>query len=549
MKDYPDQTPELRDALLAASPLNARLGGRLTQSVGVIDVKRIERHHARLTQWLAARYALLGRFQTRYGSQEIPTVGNTLVMQQALQEQSNIFNEVASQIAAHAPPPVSAAPTPPARQTSATPMPETNDPSPPQGKLRLSRRPPTARSPQSQTADATGASSVSQIASPASPNALPVSANAPSGANAANESERASKSRTPASAPTPVDVVRAVEETSTAPLRRAAALDLPLTSRTGERAGVEAQPATRAIKPDDATIEARERDSSASNETMRAASSLPAAPPQVSGLDAGGELILRQTSASDAGEKVSATTQTQFKTNTQRETMRAGVSSTVAAQTSELTLNSGIPSASEIPLTPEISRKNRAFVLRDDAPAKAPARSPVAIELMEASSVAKQSAQSKPASEADISSTLPLVRQPAAQSQNADVRASFPTPAQNVSFIPNAGNRNVAFEIQESATPALAPLIVRRQVEAAKAGSFSSGEADGETLYGTPRQSNAASGSASGKQPTAQSQKILPASAAEAQGAQVDIGRITEQVIRALSRRMSVERERRGLRR
>lgn len=52
------------------SLLTARLLSRGTDSLGLIDVRRAERHYARIMDWLAGRTPLLERLRTRYGLAE-----------------------------------------------------------------------------------------------------------------------------------------------------------------------------------------------------------------------------------------------------------------------------------------------------------------------------------------------------------------------------------------------------------------------------------------------------------------------------------------------
>lgn len=66
-----------------SSTLVTRLHSRLTASNGLIDVRHAQQHYARLTQWIARRFPLLGYFQNRYALEgEAATNSHALVMQQ-----------------------------------------------------------------------------------------------------------------------------------------------------------------------------------------------------------------------------------------------------------------------------------------------------------------------------------------------------------------------------------------------------------------------------------------------------------------------------------
>ncbi|HEV2705506.1 MAG TPA: hypothetical protein VGV59_06250 [Pyrinomonadaceae bacterium] len=65
-QNRPEQTP---DAALA-SRLSSRLLARATNSLGVIDVRHVERRYARIMDWLAARTPLVEHLKERYGLTE-----------------------------------------------------------------------------------------------------------------------------------------------------------------------------------------------------------------------------------------------------------------------------------------------------------------------------------------------------------------------------------------------------------------------------------------------------------------------------------------------
>ena len=70
MSDLKDEPTPLTEEPTPDSRLTERLLARATQSLGVIDVRRAERHYARIMDWLAARTPLVEHLRSRYGLTE-----------------------------------------------------------------------------------------------------------------------------------------------------------------------------------------------------------------------------------------------------------------------------------------------------------------------------------------------------------------------------------------------------------------------------------------------------------------------------------------------
>ncbi|HVF50663.1 MAG TPA: hypothetical protein VNA19_11285, partial [Pyrinomonadaceae bacterium] len=146
---------------------------------------------------------------------------------------------------------------------------------------------------------------------------------------------------------------------------------------------------------------------------------------------------------------------------------------------------------------------------------------------------------------------------------SAEARQSLPlaqststlTSSRPASDAPQADVRSVAFEIQDGARAAAtgaARIVWRKGREGWSPDAAASFETDASVSSAVSSASSGASGAsgAAAVSPATQSQSIVPAPVStEARNGAANIERITEQVIRTLSRRMSVERERRGLRR
>lgn len=69
-QDEPHTTPAANEAQGPGFPLTGRLLSRATHSLGLIDVRAAERHYARIMDWLAARTPLVEHLRTRYGLTE-----------------------------------------------------------------------------------------------------------------------------------------------------------------------------------------------------------------------------------------------------------------------------------------------------------------------------------------------------------------------------------------------------------------------------------------------------------------------------------------------
>ena len=70
MSDLKDEPTPLTEGPTPDSRLTERLLARATQSLGMIDVRRAERHYARIMDWLAARTPLVEHLRSRYGLTE-----------------------------------------------------------------------------------------------------------------------------------------------------------------------------------------------------------------------------------------------------------------------------------------------------------------------------------------------------------------------------------------------------------------------------------------------------------------------------------------------
>ena len=70
MSDPTGEHPQTAEATAHESRLTGRLLARGTLALGLIDVRRAERHYARIMDWLAARTPLLEHLKARYGLAE-----------------------------------------------------------------------------------------------------------------------------------------------------------------------------------------------------------------------------------------------------------------------------------------------------------------------------------------------------------------------------------------------------------------------------------------------------------------------------------------------
>jgi hypothetical protein len=76
------------------SRLTERLLSRGTDSLGLIDVRRVERHYARIMDWLAARTPLLAQLRTRYGVTEGEGLTGLAFAEPAGRESARVGDEV-----------------------------------------------------------------------------------------------------------------------------------------------------------------------------------------------------------------------------------------------------------------------------------------------------------------------------------------------------------------------------------------------------------------------------------------------------------------------
>lgn len=553
MADYPDQTPERRDEILRTSPLNARLGGRLSEAIGVIDVKHTQNHHARLMRWMAHRFPLLAHFQTRYNGDEISGAQQSLVMQQAHASQVNPFNESPAHFSAPpAPPPPSfnAATTPTLPSTpTAAPSPASPDETP-QGTFRFKRRPPKS-SQKYGTAETSGTR----------PSAAPTESNATGG-----HISRAVEHASPASQTPPPLVLSpsANNENKDAGARPATTFDAPTKRR--DAANVEQ---VSSATPTPATNAARERNpaSDASSNAQARAPEMPTRAPEIARESlAGGPTLspmpltkragdaatgfdkakasgmLDSVAPRDARGSVAASGDELLLQRTTASGMPQGDATTAAGRVAS---SNAIQTATE---TPAARETKTGFILRDDArgqreTGETQTRGSELLLRAQEATVSRRSETSRNAANAQAlaGTASATARQALPLAPSMSPRAASETTQANVP--------NVAFEIQDGARVASAggARIVWRK---GREGAAPDGFASFETGADISSVSSGASNASSVVNSTAQSQSSAPASVpAEAQNGAANIERITEQVIRTLSRRMSVERERRGLRR
>jgi hypothetical protein len=145
--------------------------------------------------------------------------------------------------------------------------------------------------------------------------------------------------------------------------------------------------------------------------------------------------------------------------------------------------------------------------------------------------------------------TLPTVNQPAAPSrierfaQGDQLGASAST--ENSAVNKQSGQPVFAREIRESSSRTAEPTIIWRTSTASTPADQSVGAAANGTMPLILRQPE--NPPAASEQSQSDQAIVPPAATEQAQGVEIDVGQITRSVIRSLSRRLAVERERRGI--
>lgn len=497
MTDHPDNSAAQAHDGLRSSELIERLNARRTESLGLIDVRRPQQHYANTAGWPAQRFPLLSYLIARYGSIEGSHTSTGLVMQDSkdfstrVQTSSLPAHRLTESTAGHISPSASRPVSPSA--SSSTPTSE---------KLRISRRPPRP-APKPDTAT-----------SPASPRVF-VSATAPAPSASSDERESDDGPKQIQTTPSLILTKRLDDRPATA-----ASKDRPSVgaaeqlSRKSDYAASSAYSHSTSSRSTTGSPSAQAP--ALANEIKSGADSNPSqtAPLIQTGRDAlpktsevwkgSGRMVLRKVSSS----------QVEAPHEYVRPTMRNGIlgnriegheiegdkiqgAATVSSATKAI-------SAAPVFATPEPTHP-------DINPAGNPQHG------------------------------LPLVDSRAAQ------RKQFDAPARNGSalYVEGSNQLPVVAEINQSSSTLIKPGIIWR-----KSASISPANPSNLQNTNTSVITRQIDNSAPELTTTQTDETVTPAAATQAAKVNAcDLEQVTEQVLRAISRRLTVERERRGIER
>lgn len=552
----------------------------LSESPGVIDLRHPQQHYARTALWVAQRFPLLSRLRDRYDTGDgISAESQALIMKRSLRERIDDFSTAGRSFAA------TGQPFPPATQLPSTisrsstlaanlPAPhETHaarlispsaESSAPPATLRISRRP----APPALKSGAT-----------ITPNVSPgETAQGSASGEAAGEASTADSADSPViddlkSVMTAPPIERVIVSKSTAAVVQPN--DLPATredSRAVENESSTQQAATTDQKQN------RRRNDGESRETnpveIRAAAvQRGQSPPSMiftkrvskrsgdeSNTDAADGVTAEQVSSEDAGPSGVAGISSGYLSIPGSPAAQAPAS--IVETEPGMSLNSASnaktgpganPHSTTTVQAARVSREAPPQVVDNSGPDRVTAsQAQGELVLRKASNVEATQLREDALSSVMRDTTQPIISDSATgeQARNAAplrIQRSPQGDRQDKGRAVGQGSSQpvLAVEIGEDQAPMSEPAIIWR-----KSASGAPGDEPGAgwTNSAAPRISRQPDDSASVGGPSQSSQIVVPQAPTEqAQDGEIDVGQITRQVIRSISRRLAVERERRGI--
>ena len=508
MADHADQTTMKGDDT-PSSELAERLVQRRTRPAGVIDVRQPQQLYARTAGWVIQRFALSADLSGRYGSEE-PTAdtGRELLMGRPLMPQ--IFGDPdaspsLSRSAFSHQPTGSVAPSSRA-SIDANPLPhstgsQTKDSPVSQGKLRISRKPSASTPIIAPSTDAT-----------AEPSESPSDSHQPGGDLNAGETGSPDAFASPY---TPL--------TSSIPVISSVAAKSP--------------EMTTLILPKMVSGGSQETESSAHESVKADAVNTSSAPaisltpePSTTRTESGALAQLRQPSQDVLTQEVSVEGGAAKEMSARGRAAKSASSPETIAQVASR------------PTAELILRKVSTEVSEDARRQIPPSEISSLTQSPAATSVARAKEALSPTAYADATDRLPLAKPQISsapiQRKALESNSSSPEPRETPD-----GERHqpvvVIKETQAHSSPSPKPnMIWRKSTNSSRPNLPDAGAISARPTV-LARQADEIESSGSGE-------TIIPANPSAGQEDGIDLERITEQVIRALSRKLTVERERRG---